>query len=377
MKNFLSSLLKVDPSKNLESVLKRGNNNFDFIRLIAALLVIFGHSFALHPSNGAIEPFYFIIGFGSIGGFAVYIFFFISGMLITSSYFYSSSPARFITMRFFRIWPALFICIILAVFLIGPLVTSLGSTVYFQSPKTWAYLFFNSILIKLKYELPGVFDNNFLPHTVNGSIWTLPLEIKCYVGVLLMGLFGFVKNFKWFIAFILALTLSYFVYPSLLLTLAGSNGIQFWAFFGVGVIAFYLRKYIILDYKILLFLLVLWGIFRFSPFNPFAFNILLVYLVLMTSSSGILKKINLRGDYSYGVYIYGYLVQQVIAHYFPKIASLPSLLISIPVSFMLGFISWHLLEKHALNLGKFLSKIIENKLAVMLKKQKEAAINAD
>ncbi len=355
MKKFnwvLTNILKFDNPLKLEQVLKKGNNNFDFIRFVAAMMVIFGHAFALHPSNGLIDPLTTLIGFSFSGGIAVCIFFFISGMLITASYHNSNSPMHFIIMRFFRIWPALFICTLLTVFAAGPIVSVIGQKAYFNSPDTWMYLISNSVL-KMKYNLPGVFDHNLIPNTVNGSLWTLPLEIKCYIGILLIGLVGLIRNKIWIVAVILALFASYIVFPAFLLKLAGSEGgLLFCAFFGVGVLFFYFRKYIILDYRILCLLFVLWLALRFTPLYQIGFFIFLVYSVLMAASSKTVRKINLYGDYSYGIYIYGYLTQQITAFYLPGMSSYLSMLITMPASLVLGFLSWHLLEHRALDLGK-------------------------
>ena len=127
-------------SINLEQAIRRENNNFDLVRLIAALAVIFGHSFYLFPTNGYKEPISIILKNDYSGSLAVYVFFFLSGIFITSSFDKSNSPVKFVIARAFRIWPALIVCILLTVFVIGPIFTNQSLANYFSAHQTWRYL---------------------------------------------------------------------------------------------------------------------------------------------------------------------------------------------------------------------------------------------
>jgi peptidoglycan/LPS O-acetylase OafA/YrhL len=146
--------------------------NFDLMRLIAAFMVLWSHEFAL---IGVPEAPIFGTNPGGIG---VYIFFAISGYLNTQSLLRGQSWWRFLIRRALRIFPAL---IGLATFcvLIGAMITT-------ASPVFWAnvpeFLFKSStILFGIRYTLPGVFDTNPYPNAMNGSLWTLPSEIKLYI----------------------------------------------------------------------------------------------------------------------------------------------------------------------------------------------------
>jgi peptidoglycan/LPS O-acetylase OafA/YrhL len=70
----------------LGHAIDRKNNNFNVIRLLAAILVIFGHSFYLFPTGGYNEPLVGLLKGNYTGILAVYIFFFLSGIFIVSSF---------------------------------------------------------------------------------------------------------------------------------------------------------------------------------------------------------------------------------------------------------------------------------------------------
>jgi peptidoglycan/LPS O-acetylase OafA/YrhL len=90
-------------------------------------------------------------------------------------------------MRLFRIWPALIVCVLITVFLLGPAVSALSFRAYFANRETWSYLVRDILLNNIRYTLPGVFQGNHFPGAVNGSLWTLPLEVKCYAMIFLLG----------------------------------------------------------------------------------------------------------------------------------------------------------------------------------------------
>ncbi len=166
-------------------------NNFDFLRFFAAALVLFAHCYPL-VGRKMDEPLTVLTGYEKGGGIAVGIFFVISGYLITASYLNSRSPVSFLTKRALRILPALTVAVLLSAFVIGPMVTSWRLDNYLTSAKTWEYL--KNILLITEYELPGVFNQNVYPDVVNGSLWTLPLEVMMYMGVLALGLVGFLRR---------------------------------------------------------------------------------------------------------------------------------------------------------------------------------------
>ncbi|ROH86289.1 acyltransferase [Pseudomethylobacillus aquaticus] len=156
------------------------DNNFNLVRAVAALAVLITHSFALAIGSGDAEPFKANLGM-TIGSIAVDIFFITSGFLVTSSLLNRQSIVEFIRARALRIFPALLVMLFLTVFVLGVIFTSLPISDYFSSTKTYVYLAKCATLFTgVTYHLPGVFEDNPYKNTVNGSLWTLPKEVRMY-----------------------------------------------------------------------------------------------------------------------------------------------------------------------------------------------------
>ena len=159
------------------------NYNYNFIRFIAALMVIISHSFAL--SLGASSQHYIdshhlnLININTWGFLAVAVFFFGSGFYIAKSCERNESFLVFLLKRLFKLLPMLILVVLISIFIIGPVFTTLPLKDYFSNILTWKYLL-NGILI-LQHNLPGVFTNNVYMPTVNGALWTLPVEFLCYL----------------------------------------------------------------------------------------------------------------------------------------------------------------------------------------------------
>ncbi len=129
---------------------------FDVIRLVAALLVIFSHSFT---TTGHKEPIPIHLGklgvtWGHVG---VAIFFVTSGYLVTESWHRRPEGGGYALKRLLRIWPAFLVVILLSVFVVGPIVTDASLQSYFTGGHTWGYLLHNSFMAPIVFTLPGVF----------------------------------------------------------------------------------------------------------------------------------------------------------------------------------------------------------------------------
>ena len=164
----------------LDRLLLAQNNNLNLFRLVAALLVIYGHAPLFVPNQAAQDFVYDILRFDYSGSLAVKFFFMLSGLLVTQSLLQRPAIKPFLIKRAARIFPGLIICLLVSVFVVGLSFTNLSATAYLQHPQTWSYLLYNASLFSLQWELPGVFEGANTT-TVNGSLWTLPLEVICYV----------------------------------------------------------------------------------------------------------------------------------------------------------------------------------------------------
>jgi len=310
-------------------------NNFDAIRLLAALAVVVGHAWPLTGTSHPPE-----IGGLKVYTLAVYVFFSVSGYLITQSWLRSGSVRSYLANRVLRIFPALIGVVLVTVLLLGPLFSTLGAAGYFASPVTWQYLA-NLSLVGV-YDLPGVFRDHPIT-AVNGPLWSLGPEFLCYLAVLALGLVVLrrpVLRAVLFIAAALALTL--------LVDSPLEDAFRSMVFFGVGSLLASLR----LPSWPALVVLPAWLIGAWLAPDlalPLAW-ITVPYLVvtLGTRSTPVLRRFGRFGDISYGLYLWGFPVQQSVIAVVGTLPLALDLLVVVPLTAVIAFASWHLVEKRAL-----------------------------
>ena len=155
-------------TRQLSDILLRNGNNFDILRLIAAAAVIIGHAYAIAPQPPLQDFVASVVHFEYSGSLAVKFFFFLSGLLVTDSLIRRPEPLQFLVRRACRIFPALLVCLLVAIFIVGPIFTKLSLFDYFTQKDTWSYLMKNISLIDLQWKLPGVFSDN--KYGLNGSL---------------------------------------------------------------------------------------------------------------------------------------------------------------------------------------------------------------
>lgn len=172
-------------NSKISNILLKENNNFDLIRILLAILVIIGHSIALNgKSDYWIDPIAVFFKYTYSGAFAVKLFFFISGLVVTNSYLHKKNAFYFINSRVFRILPLLFFVLVITVFIFGPILTVLPIDDYILNNDNFSYIWKN-LLFQTQYYLPGIFNENIHPNAVNGSLWSLKYEMGCYIFTLL------------------------------------------------------------------------------------------------------------------------------------------------------------------------------------------------
>ena len=334
-------------------------NSFDLLRLIAAVAVLFSHSYPL-TDQATHEPIFVLTHYGTFGSLAVAIFFIISGYLVTGSYLRSAGPLDFIIKRAVRLLPALWCVVILTVFIIGPLLSTLTFKQYFLNPQTYLYL--SNLFLHVRHHLPGVFESNPYPSSVNGSLWTLPVEATMYFIVFSLGISRLLTKAGCLLT-LTAFILIYIAFPQMAYTklnLFASLGILYFAgatFVFMG--EFRGNKYIALTSLLLLIVLAK---------TSFAQNILLILLPYLIIYIGHMKSrlsdwISKTGDFSYGIYVYAFLVEQAVILFFGKdISPISVSLISLPITLLLAYASWHLIEKPVLDNKKKILAVVKNSL---------------
>lgn len=156
------------------------SSNVNLLRFLAAMLVIFCHAF--YVSASVEDPlFFFSKGQTNFGGFAVAIFFFFSGFYVTKSLYKTSTIKEFMRKRCVRIFPQLWVVVFGTVLILGPFFTRCSLRDFFLNRSTY-YYFLNGILLPV-HNLPGVFQANVYDSTVNGPLWTMPVEFAAYCAV--------------------------------------------------------------------------------------------------------------------------------------------------------------------------------------------------
>jgi peptidoglycan/LPS O-acetylase OafA/YrhL len=333
----------------IESALSGRKNNFDVLRLIAAIAVIFSHSYDTGGSK-LDEP---LVRFShaqmSIGEFSVVLFFVISGFLITQSFDRSQDVLKFIKARALRIFPAIIVLVLLTVFVLGPAMTTLSVSDYFSDPKTWRYLTTITLLpIWTDSTLPQVFHHNLLPDSVNGSLWTLEFELICYGIVAALGVAKLLRG-VWVIALlIISIVLTYVPIHSQFF----SHIPYFFNYFAVGMLCYLYRARIKLSgiaaFVSLVAIVVSCYVGAMVEVLIFAGSYLFIYLCLSPSIK--LPKTSKYGDFSYGLYIFAFPIQQMISSWlFPNVSPMKLFAIALPVTLAISIASWHLIEKRALS----------------------------
>ena len=164
-------------------------NNFDLLRLVAALSVILSHAFLLSENSQDHDPLTILTGGQTIlGVVGVFVFFTISGYLVTQSFDTTGSPLVFLVKRALRIFPGLLLCLAICAFVIGPLVSGLSLAAYFAHPGPYLYVLHNAVLDTEYNRLPDVvFGPGNIGGIVNGPLWSLPCEVLMYLMLFALG----------------------------------------------------------------------------------------------------------------------------------------------------------------------------------------------
>ena len=329
------------------------NRNLDLIRLIAAILVMFSHSYPL-AGRAIEEP--FLWTFGHTGGdIALCTFFVISGYLISASYIRSRSALDYAWKRCLRIFPALFFAVLFSIVL-GAFLTPLDLRDYIAHEQTRAYL--GNIALSIQYNLPLVFAENLFPHAVNGSLWTLPVEVFMYAMVLVMGLAGILSaTFSALAAGLCILAVfalrnfdlggPYIVLGAAELSVA----LRLAACFFIGATLYFHKDRIRYHGGIALIFLAIIFLAKFTPPSLYLYTLLLPYIILYVAQVDIpwTDKITRHGDFSYGIYIYAFPIQQLVVHWFQNDISVSRLfMLSFAITLPIAMLSWKLVEEPAL-----------------------------
>jgi peptidoglycan/LPS O-acetylase OafA/YrhL len=324
---------------------------FDSVRLFLAAMVVLWHTRQLSYGRGTVWlPVYILVP----------AFFALSGFLVAGSMVRVGRVGPFLALRALRIVPALAAEVCLSALVLGSLTTSLTLRQYFTDPR-FAQYFTNMIGI-IRYQLPGVFLQNPLPGVVNGQLWTVPAELRCYAALALL-MAGGIAMRRWlmlaaFIGLATAECLTALL-PAHHYTPGVMNAQEMLILcFLCGTVFFLWREAI--PWHPLLFLAavaVYFGVGAYIPALTFLVGTVAVcYAVVFAGTCRVPRiPVPMRGDYSYGLYLYAFPMQQAVAWALPGARQwYVSLLIAGPLALGCAILSWHFIEKPALRLKRHL-----------------------
>ncbi len=330
-------------------------NNFGFLRLLLATLVIVSHSPEIIDQNRSREILTSIFGTISFGELAVDGFFLISGYLILKSYYASHSVKDYFYKRILRIYPAFVVASCICLLIVAPIYTGLNLTEVI-SPNEWPKHIFGMLTL----AMPKLEHYPYI--ALNGSMWTIWIEFMCYVSIPVFYFLG-LHNKKMYLLSLLVVAIIY-----LFTQITNWNlwlpyvGLDFHhstrllaAFLVGGVFHLYQDK---IEWKYTYSLLAFIGLlislhFRvFAEIGLFIFGGYLLFNFALNYKNKFLNSIGMKTDISYGVYLYAWPVQILILKYAPTINPHVMTLWTICLAATLGYLSWIFIEKPFIQLKK-------------------------
>ncbi|WP_258103904.1 acyltransferase [Marinoscillum sp. MHG1-6] len=330
------------------------SNSFTAIRLLAAFFVVFSHSFDL---LGQPEPFEGLTGM-KLSKVGLWIFFSISGYLITGSATHSNNIKSYILKRAIRIFPALVIVVLICFLILGPILSLIPFDEYYRLNSSWAYLK-NILLFRNVYSIPGVFEDNPAGSGINGSLWTLAYEFTLYI---LAGAYLIIdkKRIMSYCLFIFLVMSSFYfvgkVYPLLTvpaLYLNVKHLAEFGILFFIGSLIYQSNRFSIhkTNWKIAVCMVVFLSGLLFIQMNEIVLFLFCPIVLIIGLRETWFTKLDNLGDISYGVYLYAFPIQQTLIFFFyPNISVWVLFILSMFLSSVLGYLSWIFVEHPVLKL---------------------------
>lgn len=353
--------------RTLSEVINTHENNFNIVRLILAASVIYFHAPYIAGENRAdwISR-HLLYPVTSLGGMAVQCFFFLSGIFVTQSIFKDRSLIDYSIKRIMRIFPGLFVCVLLTTVLLLLASNGLSQWIVFKAPDAYAFILHNASL-NLQWSLATVLTHNPVS-AINGSIHTLPTELKMYVMLGLLGALGLTtKPLRIFAsAGLIVVAMAAVGSPVTAVWGVPSDAYSMVFLFVAGMLVYALADWIVIrpgqgiGLAVLLYLCK--GVLVLKCISMYAF---VMWLMLYVGQSRCLRKVfKPRSDPSYGVYIYGWPSQQLVKALIPSAGSGLIAGLALPIAFGFAMLSWIYIERPSMDAARAISKN-QNKLKAL------------
>jgi len=355
----------------IQQVFDSRRNSLGFLRMAFAVMVLIDHSFPVGGFHGGTDPMWgWTRGQESLGGLAVGGFFVVSGYLVTKSFFDSETAVRYTWKRVLRIFPGFWVCLLVTVAVFAPLayLYQYGNlNGYFNgSPESpLNYLRNNALLNMGQYNIDGLLSNtpyqhSGYPQAFDGSLWTLIYEFKCYIVVALVGTLGLMWRARFTIV-----VMSLLLWAAQLKLVTDPTFLKGWAvlgdptmirlafIFSVGMVFYLYRDKIPMsDVLAAVAAFVFVGGMRTGLYAGVG-QVAWAYLVLWLAVRLPLHRFDRYGDFSYGLYIYAFPVEQLLALYgVYRWGYVPYVTMAVAISLFCAAASWFAIEKPFLRLKR-------------------------
>jgi peptidoglycan/LPS O-acetylase OafA/YrhL len=333
------------------------DNNFQLLRLLAAAAVVLFHCYAL-TNHWTDEPLWKLAPELNLGSLGVKCFFVISGFLVTQSWLARQRIVAFTAARVLRIYPAL-VCATLLSIALAAWSSAVPTAAFLTDPVTLDYAWRNALGWTFRDRLPGAFVANPFPHAVNGSLWTLPIELRLYLVLGVAGAVGLVAR-RWLWAIALAAAIAAVVAQPGLVSFVATDKVtrELALLFALGSLAYVWRAAVpvsLIGLALVVALIVTnpYALARDALFQPLVAYAVLVLAYHPRLQLPLFYRI---GDYSYGMYVYAFPIQQAIVWLSPGIGPLALFAIAAPLTLLVAVASWHVVERPALGLKSRFSR---------------------
>ena len=333
----------------------RNPAGFDYLRLVLSFGVLAFHCILITQGRPG-ELVVWESTWRALPAAILPMFFALSGFLVAGS-LTRSSMSGFVTARVLRIVPALATEVVLSALVLGLCVTTLPIGEYLRSPDLWRY--FLNVVGWIHFKLPGVFAGNPHPDVVNLSLWTVPYELECYLALIVATVIGLVRRSRLFVAVLLGLHVAVFLWDALKKGVIGVNEsmpprVLVLAFLS-GIALYIWRDRLVLSTGRMALAAVLTAALLTFPVGAYFVSLPAAYLTVCLGLMNPPKHwIVKSGDYSYGVYLYAFPIQQTAIHLWPSLGPIEVFLIAAPLCFLAATFSWHVIEKPCLALRHLL-----------------------
>lgn len=326
------------------------HNHFTSIRAVAATVVVFSHAYFVTIAGWQTEDYAHFFGF-TAANHAVHAFFFLSGFLLTMSIVRKPDSVSFMVARVLRLAPAIIASALVLALVVGPLVTELPASDYFSRPELGTFFLSIVSLWDIRHGLPGVFETNPLPHDLYELLWTLRYEYLFCLALIAAAWAGALRNRRMALAGIAVFSVGYVIFyavPSVNAELAVlHHAMRFTAPFAFGTLAYLYRDKIPYSLPLGAALIAFAVAFADTNLAQFLSTVALGYVILLVgcARSTWLRPTTWLGQHSYGVYIYGFPIQQLVVHLMPGMTPFENGLVSFLIVLPLAIVSWHGFEK--------------------------------